>query len=76
MMYGMHRTTIYLPDNLKGALARAAREVGRTESDLIRESLERLLSAQETEPRIPLFASGKPELAENVERLLAGFGER
>ena len=26
-------------------------------------------------PRLPLFESGKPRLAENVDRALAGFGE-
>jgi metal-responsive CopG/Arc/MetJ family transcriptional regulator len=72
----MRRTTIYLPDNLKSELARAAHEEGRAEADLIREGVERLLHAREPEPRIPLFASGKPDLAENVDKLLAGFGER
>ena len=27
-------------------------------------------------PRLPLFRSGKPRLAERVEAALAGFGER
>jgi CopG-like RHH_1 or ribbon-helix-helix domain, RHH_5 len=76
MIYGMHRTTIYLPDNLKTELARAAREEGRTEADLIREGVERLLSSREPEPRLPLFASGQPDLAARHEELLAGFGER
>jgi hypothetical protein len=75
MMYGVKRTTIYLPQDLKSALARAAKEEGRTEADLIRESIERLLRSRHAEPRVPLFTSGKPHLAENVERLLAGFGE-
>jgi hypothetical protein len=39
-MYGMIRTTIYLPDALKAELARAAAEEGRTEADLIREGVE------------------------------------
>jgi hypothetical protein len=72
----VHRTTIYLPDDLKAELTRAAHEEGRTEADLVREGLERLLHAREPEPRLPLFASGKPDLAGNVDKLLAGFGER
>jgi hypothetical protein len=28
------------------------------------------------EPRLPLFASGRADLAERVEELLDGFGER
>ncbi len=38
-MYGVRRTTIYLPEDLKSSLARAAQEEGRTEADLIRENL-------------------------------------
>jgi hypothetical protein len=74
-MYGVKRTTIYLPDNLKSTLARAAQDEGRSEADLIREGLERLLEARQPEPRLPLFSSGKPDLAEKAEELLAGFGE-
>jgi CopG-like RHH_1 or ribbon-helix-helix domain, RHH_5 len=76
MMYVMRRTTIYLPDHLKGDLARAAHEEGRTEADLIREGVERLLRSRRPEPRLPLFASGQPDLAEKVDEMLAGFGER
>ena len=75
-MYGVKRTTIYLPDELKSALARAAREDHRTEADLIREGVDLLLRSREPEPRLPLFASGHPDLAEKAEELLAGFGER
>lgn len=74
-MYGVKRTTVYLPDDLKSNLARAAVEEGRTEADLIREGVERLLEARQPEPRLPLFASGKPDLAEMTEDLLGGFGE-
>ena len=34
---GMEKTTVYLPDELKRALRRAARSTGRSEADLIRE---------------------------------------
>ena len=76
MMYVVHRTTVYLPETLKDALARAAREEGRTEAELIREGVERLLRARHAEPRLPLFASGVPDIAERADELLAGFGER
>lgn len=42
-----------------------------TRGDVIFEPLQ----SRRPEPRIPLFKSGKPDLAENVERLLDGFGE-
>ena len=74
-MYGMKRTTIYLSDRLKSTLARAAKDEGRTEADLIREGVERLLEARQPEPRLPLFSSGKPDLADAADEFLAGFGE-
>lgn len=76
-MGGMRKTTVYVPDRLKSQLARAAEESGRSEADLIREGIElvsgRLAGA---DPRLPLFASGDPQLAERVDEHLAGFGER
>jgi hypothetical protein len=76
-MGGMRKTTVYVPDGLKSRLARAAVESGRSEAELIREGIE-LVSARVggSEPRLPLFASGDPELAERVDEHLAGFGER
>lgn len=76
-MGGMRKTTVYLPDHLKGRLERVAADSGRSEADLIREGVE-LVSGQAggTEPRLPLFESGKPDLAERAEEHLAGFGER
>jgi hypothetical protein len=74
-MYGVKRTTIYLPEALKSSLARAAHEARRSEADLIREGVERLLQSRHADPKLPLFTSGKPDLAETVDELLAGFGE-
>ena len=76
IVYGVKRTTIYLPDELKSTLARAAKEEHRTEADLIREGVQLLLRSRQPEPRLPLFASGQADLAERVDDLLAGFGER
>ena len=76
MMYGMKRTTIYLPDGLKAALERTAAAQGRSEAEVVREAL-----AAATEqfayppPTLPLFESGDPSLAERVDdELAAGFG--
>ncbi len=76
-MYGMRKTTVYMPEALKAQLAQAAIESGRSEADLIREGIE-LVSGRVggTEPRLPLLESGKPDLAERAEEHLAGFGER
>lgn len=76
-MYGMHRTTLYLPDDLRAELAQAAKRLARSEADLIREALGRhLAKLKPLEPQLPLFASGQPGLAEHVDEALRGFGER
>lgn len=72
----MKKTTVYLPDELKAALQRAATERGQSEAEFIREAVRKL--AQEMEqprPRLPLFSSGDSTLAERVdEELKKGFG--
>lgn len=76
IMYGMNRTTVYLPDELKAALKRAAAVTGRSEAALIREGVEHVAaSVQRPRPRLPLFDSGDPTLAERAEELLDGFGD-
>ena len=76
-MYGMRKTTVYLPDELKLALERAALASGRSEAELIREGVEYVASrAERPRPRLPLFDSGDPTLAERVDELLDGYGER
>lgn len=76
-IYGMQKTTVYLPDDLKAALARAAADTGRSEADLIREGIW-LAVARSTppEPTIPILVSEDPTFAERAEQLLRGFGER
>jgi hypothetical protein len=72
-MYGMHKTTLYLPKKLKAALSRAAAMRGCSEAELLREALREVLGRMPPpRPRLPLFHSGKPKLAENVEKALAG----
>ena len=73
----MDKTTVYLPDDLKEALRRAARSTGRSEADLIREGIGLVTGTHRiAEPRLPLFESGQPDLADHVDDLLVGFGER
>jgi hypothetical protein len=75
-VYGMQKTTVYIPEDVKQALSRVAAARGVSEAELIREAL-RLLTAEATppKPRLPLFKSGKPGLAERVDEALEGFGE-
>lgn len=77
-MYGMKKTTLYLPDALKTALERYAAERGSSEADVVREALSRLVeSAERPRPRIPLTGQGlgDPAVAERADELMAGFGE-
>jgi hypothetical protein len=76
-MYGMEKTTVYLPRDLKEALARASRAQRKSEAELIREGIRAVTGAYSSpEPVLPLFASGDETLAERVDEELAGFGER
>jgi hypothetical protein len=76
-MYGMEKTTVYLPEDLKRALRRTAQASGRSEAELIREGVGLVVGTHRVaEARLPLFESGQPDLAERVEELLTGFGER
>ena len=76
MMYGMQKTTVYIPKDVKRALGQVAAARGVSEAELIREAL-RTLTSQTTPPRphLPLFKSGKPRLAERVDAALLEFGE-
>ncbi len=76
-MYGMRKTTIYLPDELKLALERTAIAQGSSEADVVRGAV----VAPTAEPsyptlRLPLFDSGDATLAGRVDdELMAGFGD-
>ena len=75
-MYAMVRTTVFLPEDLKAALQRLARAEGLSEAQLIREGVRRVVADHSAaRPRIPLFESREPTLAERAEELLEGFGE-
>jgi len=76
-MYGMTKTTVYLPHDLKRALTRLARQRRCSEAELLREAVSRLAGeAEAPAPRVPLFRSTGPSIAEDVDRALEGFGRR
>jgi Arc/MetJ-type ribon-helix-helix transcriptional regulator len=76
MMYGMQKTTVYIPKDVKRALGQVAAARGVSEAELIREALRTLTSKTAPPgPRLPLFKSGKPRLAERVDEALVEFGE-
>lgn len=76
MIYGMKRTTVYLPDELKAALERTAADEGRSEAEVVRSALAAATAEHAyPRPRLPLFESGDETLAERVDEELArGFG--
>lgn len=76
-MYGMKKTTVYLPEELKAALERAAVAEGRSEAALIWDAVREMTRKLEPpRPRLPLFHSeADPTLAERFEEELHGFGE-
>lgn len=68
---------MYLPEDLKRALRRAARASGRSEAELIREGVGLVTGSHRiAEPKLPLFESGQSDLAERADEALATFGER
>lgn len=76
----MKKATVYLPDDLKAGLQEAAREAGQSESKLIRDAVRKVVVRSVARigprPKIPLFTSQDPELAERVDEYLRGFGQR
>jgi ribbon-helix-helix CopG family protein len=72
----MHRSTVYLPEELKDALRRTASATGMSEAELIREGVRRVTRDNSPQPRVAVFDSGIPDLAENADAYLEGFGEQ
>jgi Ribbon-helix-helix protein, copG family len=75
-LYGMQKTTVYIPSDIKSALGKLATARGLSEAEVIRQAL-RAVTAEivPPRPRVPLFKSGKPRLAEQMGDALKGFGE-
>ncbi len=76
-IYGMKKTTVYLPDELKDSLEMESRSQGRSEAELIREAVSSLIEGvTPPKPKLPLFSSGDPTLADRVDEELKGFGTK
>jgi hypothetical protein len=69
----VQKTTVYLPDELKAAVTGEARRRGVAEAEVIRSAIAAAVSRPK--PRGGLFASEEP-LADRVDELLGGFGDR
>jgi hypothetical protein len=78
MMYGMKKTTLYLPDELKQRVESVAETEGRSEADVIRDAIASAVAVQRIPaPRVPLpgMKLGDPTIAQRAGDLMDGFGE-
>lgn len=66
------KSTIYLPDHLKTAIEREARRRECSEAQVIRDAVEAAL----TRPRPASGIISAEPVADRIDELLAGFGER
>lgn len=71
-MYGMKRTTVYLPDELKARLEAEAARRGTTEAEVIRDAVDK--ETQRRRPRGGLFRDGRFD-ASKMDEYLVGFGD-
>lgn len=71
----MHKTTLYLPDELRRAIAAAARRRGVSEATVIRDAVTAALAGERPTPTPGLFTSNVL-MARDVDSHLAGFGDR
>lgn len=65
------KTTIYLPDDLKAAVERAAKRDGRSEAEIIRQAVAVAVGV----PRPQAGILEADPFADQVDELLAGFGQ-
>lgn len=76
-IYGMQKTTVYLSRELKQLLARIARQRRCSEAELLREAVARLADEFDAPaPKLPLFRSSGPSIAESVDDALEGLGRQ
>ena len=72
-IYGMRKTTVYLPESLKRDVERQARQRSCSEAEVIRQAIQDAVSRPK--PRSGIIP-GDSSWAERVDDLLDGFGER
>ncbi len=72
-IYGMIRTTVYLPESLKKAVEREALLRSCSEAEVIRQAIRD--AVERPKPRSGII-HGDDLIARNVDEYLKGFGER
>jgi hypothetical protein len=73
----MKKTSLYLDIEVDADLARIAKAEGKSKAEVIREALAERAKAAPARPRITAIGvfEGPGDVADNVDRYLAGFGE-
>jgi Ribbon-helix-helix protein, copG family. len=72
----VRKTTVYLPDDLKLRLERAADDNGLSEAELIRAAVDEYTRTHvRPRPRFPLFSIGEVEPITDLDEAMRGFGE-
>jgi predicted transcriptional regulator len=71
----MHKTTLYLEDDVRARIAVVAKSTGRSQADVIRDALRSVLMRR-TRPQSVGLGRGGPDLSDHADDLLDGFGER
>ena len=75
-MSRMHKTTLYLDDELYARLQREAEQRGTTQALVVREAIAAYMVKPKRKPRsVGLGRSAKGDLSERAEELLAGMGQ-
>ncbi len=72
-IYGMIKTTIYLPVSLKREVERQARQRSCSEAEVIRQAIRAAVARPKPRPGI---ISGDDLWASDVDKYMEGFGER
>lgn len=70
-IYGMHKTTVYLPDELQIRLDAEAAAKGVSKAELIRQGVVMLLEASDRpqqDTSLPVFRSGRSRTVEEMDR--------
>jgi predicted transcriptional regulator len=70
----MHKTTLYLEDEVRERIARVAKETGRSQAEVIRDALHAFLTRRK-KPRSIGLGKGGRDLSDRADDLLDGFGE-
>lgn len=74
IMYGMKRTTIYLPEPLKALLEQEASRRGVAEAEIVRQAVDKEL--RRSAPRAGLVTAPSVEVhGANLHEHMEGFGE-